>query len=136
MPSAELYFGISSSALNKVIPDLLRDKYPEVKQGDDLVLAYSSEPLPIVLRFSPPPFQAVLDHNPQLYVQCTGGVIGKMFGAGMNDTFNYTIPSRIVKIRIPRSDFVLLGTTFYLRPSENRKSNTIVLNMSSPRWKF
>jgi hypothetical protein len=105
-------------------------------ESDHVALTFASDQVPTVIKFSPPPFQAVLDHNPKLYVLCTGGVIAKVTGAGSRDTFDYTVPSRKVSLRIPGGDFGILGTTIYYKPSWPHNAKTIRFKLASPIWKL
>jgi hypothetical protein len=103
------------------------------KDENGLSLSFASQEVPVNLKMSPPSFQALLDHNPKLYVQCAGGVVGKLFGAGSRDTFEYTVARRHMPIRIPKSQFMAFGTTLYLHPEWN-EGKTIRLVFDSPRW--
>jgi hypothetical protein len=105
-------------------------------ESDHVALMFASDQVPTKIKFSPPPFQAVLDHNPKLYVWCTGGVIAKLVGAGSKDTFEYTVPSRKVPLRIPGGDFSVLGTTIYYKPSWSDNTKTIRFKLGSPIWKL
>jgi hypothetical protein len=105
-------------------------------EPDHVALTFASDPVTTRIKFSPAPFQAVLDHNPKLYVWCTGGVIAKLVGAGSTDTFEYTVPSRRIPMKIPGGDFSVLGTTLYYKPSWSDNTKTIHFRLASPIWKL
>jgi hypothetical protein len=105
-------------------------------EKDYALLMFASEDVATKIKFAPPPFQAVLDHNPLLYIGCTGGVIGKLVGAGSKDTFDYIVPTRRIPMKIPGGDFSLFGTTIYYRPVWTIDSKSVRLKVSSPIWKL
>ncbi len=105
-------------------------------ESDHVGLTFASEQVSTRIKLSPPPFQAVLDHNPKLYVLCTGGVVAKLVGAGSNDTFEYVVPSRRAPMRIPGGDFSILGTTLYYKPTWSDNAKSIRFKLASPIWKL
>ena len=105
-------------------------------EKDYVQLVFASDAVPTKIKFAPPPFQAVLDHNPQLYVQCASGVLAKLTGAGSKDTFDYMVPSRRVSIKIPGGDYSLFGTTIYYKPVWAGDTKSIHLTLTSPIWKL
>ncbi|MGF7179120.1 hypothetical protein [Tunturiibacter psychrotolerans] len=131
--NAGLHAGITSNTSSySITSKLVRVE----RQGEDLVLTYTSDPLPIDIKFHPSPFQALLDNNPKLYIQCAGGVIGRLSGTGFKEDYPYTIPSKETKLHFAKNTTIILGTTLDLYPEWGGTSKVIRFLPHSPRWKL